>query len=104
MTTFAGLSTVTETWPLTVVSPAVSVATAVIVCGPLGRPLVLQLAVYGAVVSAAPTLVEPALNCTEATPPSSTASAVSGTVPETEAPSEGAVTDTAGGVTSVAKL
>src|SRR5687768_17748786 len=82
--------------------PCASRATAVITCAPLLTPTEAQLKEYGADTSSLPTGTESISNCTPTTPTASDASAVRFTMPDTCAPSAGAVMLTAGGVTSVA--
>ncbi len=95
------LATVTVTASDVALLPAASRATAVRAWLPLVDPVVAQATEYGAVVSSAPTLTPSTLNCTPTTPTASEAVAVTVTEPDTEAPAAGAVTDTAGAVTSL---
>jgi hypothetical protein len=94
------LLTVTVTAVEVVLLPAASRATAVNVWVPLATVVVSHVIEGGLVVSSAPRLLPSSLNCTPATPTSSDALAVTVIVPETVAPSEGAVIETVGGVLS----
>src|SRR3989344_9303700 len=83
------------------VLPAASFATALMVCAPLLAVVEFHAIEYGAVVSSAPTFVPSTLNCTPTTPTLSGALAEMVTVPETVAPSAGAVRETVGLVVSL---
>src|SRR5207248_10836762 len=98
----AVLLTVTVTPEDTEVFPAASRATAAITCMPPSAVVVSHARVYGADDCSGPAFTLSILNCTPATPTSSDAAADKATVPETVAPSIGAVIDTAGGVVSLA--
>src|SRR6266851_1340670 len=93
-------TTVTVTGVEVVRLPAVSCATAVMVCEPLVAVLVFQAIEYGAVVTAAPALTPSSRNWTPATPVLSEALAVTLIVPETLAPEAGEVMLTVGAVAS----
>src|SRR5438128_134778 len=93
-------ATVTLTPAETVTLPAASRATAVSVWDPAAEVDVFQAALYGATVSSAPILTPSTRNCTPATPTLSAAVAETVTVPDTVAPTTGAVIDTVGGVPS----
>src|SRR3989344_6415154 len=82
------------------VLPAASRATALRLWVPLVAVVESQEMEYGAVVSSAPTLAPSTLNCTPVTPTLSDALAEMVTVPETVAPSAGAVRETVGLVVS----
>src|SRR3990167_8328475 len=92
--------TVTLLTSLHRVLPAASRATALILCVPLVAVVEFQEMEYGEVVSSAPTLAPSTLNCTPTTPTLSDALAEMVTVPETVAPSAGAVRETVGLVVS----
>src|SRR4030095_10668317 len=79
--------------------PDRSVACTCSVCMQLGRCVVSQTREYGATVTE-PSSAPSARMDTSATPPSSVASATTGTRPETTPPSTGDVTDACGGVVS----
>src|SRR3989344_4574847 len=90
------------------VFPAASFATALMLCVPLVAVVESHAIEYGAVVSSTPTLAPSTLNCTPATPltcpepvEGSDALADRVMVPETVAPSAGAVRETVGFVVSV---
>src|SRR6266705_770178 len=100
VTVGATLSTVTVTGAEVVRLPAVSCATAVMVCEPLLAPVVFQAIEYGGVVTAAPALRPSSWNCTPATPTLSEALAVTLIVPETVAPEAGELMLTVGPVAS----
>src|SRR3989344_1755065 len=74
--------------------PPASFATALMVCAPLVAVVEFHAIEYGAVVSSAPTFTPSTLNCTPTTPTLSDALADIVTVPETVAPSAGAVRET----------
>ena len=93
--------TVTVTAADVVVLPAASRATAVSVCDALVAGVVSQPNSYGAVVCSAPTFAPSTWNCTPTTPTSSDAVAVIVVVPETVAPSAGALIFTVGAVVSL---
>src|SRR3989338_451168 len=100
--------TVTLLITLHLVFPAASRATALRVWVPLVAVVEFHAREYGDVVSSAPTLAPSTLNCTPATPltcpepvEGSDALADRVTVPETVAPSAGAVRETVGLVVSV---
>src|SRR5687768_15901965 len=78
---------------------AASLARAVTVAGPLATVLVSQVAVYG-LVGSVPTTVPLTRKSTWLTPTLSLASAASGMLPLTVAPSAGSVRLTAGGAVS----
>src|SRR5688572_23235751 len=83
-----------------VVLPAASRATAVMMCVPSATTAVIQDVANGLDVSSAPTFTPSTLNCTPTTPTLSDAVAEIVTEPLTVAPSAGARSDTAGGTAS----
>ena len=99
-----GLFTVTETLLLAPVIPAALHATAASVCGPLARPAVFHGTLYEGPdpVTGEARSAPSSLNCTLVTDTAPVALAVTATVPNTVAPACGTVTETAGGVVSVA--
>src|SRR3989344_6962664 len=92
--------TVTLLTALHRVLPAASRATALMVWLPLVAVVESHAIEYGVVVSSAPTLAPSTLNCTPTTPTLSDALADRVTVPETVAPSAGAMRETVGLVVS----
>src|SRR5688572_32423926 len=96
----AAFATVTFTGADVVVLPAASRATAVSVCGPSITVVVSQLTEYGEMVSGRPSCTPSTKNVTAATPLSSPALALTGTVPNTVAPLVGDVIDTVGALES----
>ena len=93
--------TVTFTAADVVELPAASRATAVTVCVPFVKDVVVHEVEYGDEVSSAPRLAPSTLNCTPATPTLSEAVAVSVVEPDTVVPFVGAVMATVGFVVSV---
>src|SRR5207237_7904715 len=85
-------------------APAASDAPAATVCDPFAAAVVSQLCVYGGELFALPRFVPSSLNCTDATPTSSDADAVTVMLAETLAPGDGEVIETVGGVVSDAAL
>src|SRR5436190_919888 len=96
----AALATITLTGADVVVLPAASRATAVNACDPSATVVVFQLIEYGEMVSATSTCTPSTKNVTAATPLSSSALALNGTVANTVVPLPGVVTDTDGAVVS----
>ena len=94
------LETVTRTGAEVAGLPVRSRASAVMSCGPFGTGRLSHWIEYGAVVSALPTSAPSTLNWTDATASSSAAAALTVTLPETVAPTAGAVTETVGAVVS----
>src|SRR6266404_1584989 len=97
----ASLKTVIVTAAEVVRLPAASRAIAVMVCEPFAALSVFHCAEYGAAGSSAPALLPSTWNCTPATPTLSEAFAVSVIAPDTVAPADGEVIDTAGAVVSL---
>src|SRR6266404_451894 len=95
------LKTVIVTAAEVVRLPAASRAIAVMVCEPFVALSVFHCAEYGAAVSSAPALLPSTRNCTPTTPTLSEAFAVSVIAPDTVAPADGEVIDTAGAVVSL---
>src|SRR5215510_8922211 len=95
-----GFTTVTETLGDVALFPAASRAVAASWCVPPDVPVVSQVTLYGATVSSAPSSAPSRRNCTPTTPPASVAAAVTVTVPVTDAPADGDVIVTTGGVVS----
>src|SRR6185295_15591613 len=83
------------------VLPAASTARARSVCAPFGTERVSHASAYGAAESGDPVSTPSTRNWTRATPTSSVASAVTLTMPFTDAPLVGEVIDTLGSVLSV---
>src|SRR5688572_21470761 len=100
MTVWTRLLTVTLTRADVVARPAASRARAERVWAPFPALVEVQLTEYGADVSGLPRFTPSSRNCTEVTPTSSDASAVTVTVPDTVLPPAGAVTATEGGAVS----
>jgi hypothetical protein len=96
-----GLETAKFMAVLVVLRLLLLVATAVTPCTPLTTVLESQTRLYGAIVSAAPTLTPSTLNWTFATATASVALAVRVLVPVTVALAAGAVIDTVGAVGEV---
>jgi hypothetical protein len=80
--------------------PAASRAIARTVCDPLETAVEFHVTEYGDAVSGCPTLAPSTVNCTDVTPSSSAAVALSATEPETVVPDPGAVTETVGATAS----
>src|SRR5438309_11088657 len=97
----AVLSTVTLTAAEVVVLPAASRATAVRVCAPSATLVVSQETVYGAAVSSRPIGAPSTKKRTPSTPTLSAALALMVTAPLTNAPDDGDVMATVGGVLSL---
>src|SRR5438046_7539464 len=96
----AALDTVAATAAALAVFPAPSRAIAVTVCDPSDTVAVFQVTAYGTVVSSAATGDPSTKNCTPTTAVLSEASALTITVPLTDAPLVGDVMVTVGAVVS----
>ena len=96
--------TVTATAVAVAVLPAASLAEAVRVWEPLALVVVFHPAWKGAEVSGPPRGDPSRRNCTDVTPVSSVAFAVTVTVPDTDAPTAGEVIETVGCVVSPVTL